>query len=256
MDGCHPRSAAITRRWRVRCRTAGCTGRGERCRCPSSRWGATSRGRGPAISSSTSRGTDRNRSAPSSRRSASSGIRGSYRRSTAIASPCSSGAIPPGGAEGEAEGGRSGTGGKAGRARGGRAGPGGGGRGGAGAGGGGPRGGARGGSAAAGERPAGERVGGPRNPQGTSYAVHPLASDREWVYRFSGGDTVEILRGGGRLIRIVKIDVTPKAVLPPRTAVFSGEGNLDLERKHVVRMRGSFAPTGEPPSGPPRAVRA
>ena len=116
--------------------------------------------------------------------------------------------------------------------------------------GGGPPGGARGGSAAAGERPAGERVGGPRNPQGTSYAVHPLASDREWVYRFSGGDTVEILRVGERLIRIVKIDVTPKAVLPPRTAVFSGEVNLDLERKHVVRMRGSFATTGEPPSGP------
>jgi hypothetical protein len=80
--------------------------------------------------------------------------------------------------------------------------------------------------------------------------VHPLATDRERVYRFSGGDTIEILTIGDREIRIVKIDVTPKSDLPPRTAVFSGEVDLDLDRKHVVRMRGSFATTGDSPSGP------
>ena len=98
--------------------------------------------------------------------------------------------------------------------------------------------------------PVGERAGGPRNPQGTTFTVHPLATDRERVYRYSGGDTVERLLVGGREIRIVKIEVTPKAKLPPNTAVFSGEVDLDAERKHVVRMRGSFATTGEAPAGP------
>jgi hypothetical protein len=111
-------------------------------------------------------------------------------------------------------------------------------------------GGARGGGAGSGEAPAGERTGLSRDPQTTTYAVHPLATDRERVYRFSGGDTVEKLTVGDREIRIVKIEVTPKANLPPRTAVFSGEVDLDVDRKNVVRMRGSFASTGDIPSGP------
>ena len=96
----------------------------------------------------------------------------------------------------------------------------------------------------------GERTGLSRDPQTTTFAVHPLATDRERVYRFSGGDTVEKLTVGAREIRIVKIEVTPKANLPPRTAVFSGEVDLDVDRKNVVRMRGSFATTGDMPSGP------
>lgn len=96
----------------------------------------------------------------------------------------------------------------------------------------------------------GERTGTSRNPQTTTFAVHPLATDRERVYRFSGGDTVEKLVVGERVIRIVKLDVRPKAGLPPRTAVFSGEVDLDVDRKHVVRMRGSFATTGDAPAGP------
>lgn len=83
-----------------------------------------------------------------------------------------------------------------------------------------------------------------------TFAVHPLATDRERVYRFSGGDTVEKLTVGEREIRIVKIEVTPKANLPPHTAVFSGEVDLDVDRKNVVRMRGSFATTDDLPSGP------
>lgn len=96
----------------------------------------------------------------------------------------------------------------------------------------------------------GERIGGPRNLQGTTFTVHPLATDRERIYRYSGGDTVERLLVGDRQIRIVKIEVRPRANLPPHTAVFSGEVDLDVDRKHVVRMRGSFAMTGDPPSGP------
>jgi len=108
-------------------------------------------------------------------------------------------------------------------------------------------------SAPAGERgtaPVGERTGPSRNPQTITFAVHPLATDRERVYRFSGGDTVERLVVGEREIRIVRLDVQPKSNLPPRTAVFSGEVDLDAERKNVVRMRGSFATTGDAPAGP------
>lgn len=79
-------------------------------------------------------------------------------------------------------------------------------------------------------------------------AVHPLSVDRERYYRFSGGDTVQNLLVDGREIRIVRIVVEPKAELPAGT-FFSGEVNLDLGRKHVVRMRGSFLSTRGVASG-------
>jgi hypothetical protein len=145
------------------------------------------------------------------------------------APPAGRGAAPPGGARG--------GGGAGGAARGGGA------RGGAGPGG-------VTGAVVFPPRPPGERVTGERSPQGTTYAVHPLATDRERVYRYSGGDTVENLKVGDRVIRIVRIDVTAKDPLPPRTTVFVGEIDLDLERKHVVRMRGTFATTAERPRGP------
>jgi hypothetical protein len=74
----------------------------------------------------------------------------------------------------------------------------------------------------------------------TTYAVHPLADDRERFYRYAGGDTIQALRVGDREIRIVRLDVTPREGLPPGTTVFTGELDLDLARYQVVRMRGSF----------------
>ena len=78
------------------------------------------------------------------------------------------------------------------------------------------------------------------DPRTTLEAVHPLSLDRERLYRFSGGDTVEKLKIGDREIRIVRVIVAPRESLPYRTVVFSGEMDLDADRKHVVRMRGSF----------------
>jgi hypothetical protein len=98
-----------------------------------------------------------------------------------------------------------------------------------------------------GSRPSASR--GAPSPTTTFYAIHPLSVDREHLYRFSGGDTVEHLRVGDREIRIVRIIVEPKAKLPYRTVVFSGEMDLDADRKHVVRMRGSFSTTAEGPPG-------
>ncbi len=96
-------------------------------------------------------------------------------------------------------------------------------------------------------RPSGSS--GDANPRTTLVAIHPLSMDREILYRFSGGDTVEHLRVGDREIRIVRVLVEPKAKLPYRTVVFSGEMDLDVDRKHVVRMRGSFASTAEGSGG-------
>lgn len=78
-------------------------------------------------------------------------------------------------------------------------------------------------------------------------AIHPLSLERERLYRYSGGDTLEYLKIGEREIRIVRVLVEPKANLPYRTVVFSGEMDLDADRKHVVRMRGSFASTADGP---------
>ena len=80
------------------------------------------------------------------------------------------------------------------------------------------------------------------------WAVHPLADDRERIYRFAGGDTIESLTIGDRVINIVRIEVTPRAALPAGTVAFHGELDLDAARKHVVRMRGSFTETKGPPS--------
>ncbi len=91
--------------------------------------------------------------------------------------------------------------------------------------------------------------GGKPSPTTTFFAIHPLSVDREHLYRFSGGDTVEHLRVGDREIRIVRLLVEPKAKLPFNTVVFSGEMDLDADRKHVVRMRGSFSTTAEGPPG-------
>jgi hypothetical protein len=74
-----------------------------------------------------------------------------------------------------------------------------------------------------------------------TYAVHPLADDRESTYRYSGGDTIHTIRYLEREIRIVRVMVTPKDDLQRRTTVFEGEMDLDADRYHVVRLRGSFS---------------
>lgn len=80
----------------------------------------------------------------------------------------------------------------------------------------------------------------------TVYAIHPLAEDRERVYRFRGGDTVEVLQVNGRAIPVVRVEVEPKDGVPDATVIFTGELNLDATRKHIIRMRGYFARVGGP----------
>lgn len=78
------------------------------------------------------------------------------------------------------------------------------------------------------------------------FAVHPLAADRARYYRFSGGDTVQILRTASREVQIVRVSVTLAPDVPDRSVVFVGDLDLDANRYHLVRMRGYFAVVGGP----------
>jgi hypothetical protein len=71
-------------------------------------------------------------------------------------------------------------------------------------------------------------------------AVHPFSYDRDRYYRFSGGDTVVTMRSAARLIRLVRVQVTPRLGDATRLAAFDGEIDLDADRQQIVRMRGQF----------------
>lgn len=79
-------------------------------------------------------------------------------------------------------------------------------------------------------------------------AVHPLAEDREGVYRYSGGDTVVTLRVNGRAIPIARLLVEPREDAPDSTVAFRGELDLDVSRHVLVRMRGYFVRKASAPS--------
>lgn len=87
-------------------------------------------------------------------------------------------------------------------------------------------------------------VGRRRAARATAFAIHPLAEDRERVYRYRGGDTVMTLRLNDREIPIVRIEVGVRADVPKETVVFTGELDLDAVRKQIVRMRGYFSRVG------------
>jgi len=74
--------------------------------------------------------------------------------------------------------------------------------------------------------------------------VHPFASDRDSVYRFTGGDTVVKIRMLGRLIPVGVVHVFPRRELPRRTLLFRGDVYMDMEHAAIVRMRGAFETVG------------
>ena len=76
-------------------------------------------------------------------------------------------------------------------------------------------------------------------------AVHPFAADRDQYYQFSGGDTVAVLRVGGRQIPIARIRARPRFRGRTRLAAFDGEIDVDADRMQIVRMRGQFVISDE-----------
>jgi hypothetical protein len=90
-----------------------------------------------------------------------------------------------------------------------------------------------------------------RRASDTTFAIHPFATDRERMYRFSGGDTVVTINPGGRDIPVIRLHVEPNdAAVARRTVLFRGDIEVDGQRAQIVRMRGSFVTVG------PRRSRA
>jgi hypothetical protein len=88
-----------------------------------------------------------------------------------------------------------------------------------------------------------------RRDDTTVVVMHPLADDREAVYRYTGGDTVATLHvPGSPPIPLVRVHVEPRPRLPMRTVVFRGDLFLDATRNQLVRLRGAFVLVGGHPS--------
>jgi hypothetical protein len=85
----------------------------------------------------------------------------------------------------------------------------------------------------------GAYIAGP-NRRDTLTAVHPFAADRESFYRYSGGDTVAVLRIGDRRIPIARIHVRPEFTSRTPLGAFDGEIDIDAVRHQIVRMRGQL----------------
>jgi hypothetical protein len=79
-----------------------------------------------------------------------------------------------------------------------------------------------------------------RNRRDTLLAVHPFAADREQYYRYSGGDTVTVLRVGERQIPIARIRVRPEFTSRTPLGAFDGEIDVDAVRHQIIRMRGQI----------------
>lgn len=83
-----------------------------------------------------------------------------------------------------------------------------------------------------------------RNRRDTLLAVHPFAADRDQYYRYSGGDTVAILRLGERQIPIARIRVRPEFTSRTPLGAFDGEIDVDAVRHQIIRMRGQIEVLG------------
>jgi hypothetical protein len=83
-----------------------------------------------------------------------------------------------------------------------------------------------------------------RDGSDTLPAVHPLATDRDLYYTYSGGDTIVTMRAGDRVIPIAHVRVQPRPDVQGKVVLFDGEMDLDASRGTLVRLRGHFLRTG------------
>jgi hypothetical protein len=90
-----------------------------------------------------------------------------------------------------------------------------------------------------------ETLSGPLAPE---IVVHPLASDRETYYSFSGGREVTRSTDGTER-KVISVEVVPVADLPREETLFEGEMDLDPESYAVVRLFGRFKAVGRPKRG-------
>lgn len=86
-----------------------------------------------------------------------------------------------------------------------------------------------------------------RRRDSTIIVMHPLADDRDSIYRYTGGDTVATLHVPGphaEVIPLVRVHVEPRPHLRERTVIFRGDLFIDVTRDQLVRLRGTFAVVG------------
>jgi hypothetical protein len=77
------------------------------------------------------------------------------------------------------------------------------------------------------------------NPGSRSFAIHPLAANRDAYYMYAGGDTaVTLFSTSGRRIPLARVRVAPRPDAKGDAVLFFGDMYLDADRKQIVRMRG------------------
>ncbi len=81
-------------------------------------------------------------------------------------------------------------------------------------------------------------------PPRPSDSIHPLSSRRDEIYRFSGGDTVAVVRPGGRSIPVVRVRVEPVIAPVIATTALRGELMVDAVSHHLISMRGELLEVG------------
>ncbi|MGH7475561.1 MAG: hypothetical protein ACRELD_04675 [Longimicrobiales bacterium] len=84
--------------------------------------------------------------------------------------------------------------------------------------------------------------------------VHPFAADRERVYRFAGGDTVDVITLPERRIPILRVHVKPRRAPERPALVFEGDIDLEGNSFHIVRMRGRIFAQGVRQTGGMRVL--
>jgi hypothetical protein len=87
-----------------------------------------------------------------------------------------------------------------------------------------------------------------------SSVIHPLASDRDTFYRYSRGDTVEVVDAVGQSRRVVVVEVTPHETFVEPTRVFTGQMYLEVGTGALMRIRGQIY-TVHPPGKPLKGLK-
>lgn len=85
-------------------------------------------------------------------------------------------------------------------------------------------------------------------PYAPEIVVHPLSSDRDKFYRYTGGETVNrMIEGVSR--RVIAVEVMPVTELEREETLFEGEMQLDPESHALVRLFGRMVVIGRTGSG-------
>ncbi len=78
-------------------------------------------------------------------------------------------------------------------------------------------------------------------------AVHPFSAERDEFYRFSGGDTVQVIHLAKRDVPVVRIHAEPLPKIAAAAKLFTGDIYIDATRMEIVRIYGRIVLAGPDP---------